>query len=101
MLDGGGESREELMTRKAILEADLADLRRKLESYSDNDPTELERQKTETEAMTSVAEEVTDEIQVIEDYLKKQLDQPDAVAGFRMTMYGDEWDPEEFDFRPI
>lgn len=96
MLDSGAESREELMSTKLELEAEMKDLSRELAAYSDDDLTELERKKREIASFRAEASEYTDQIEAMDGWFKNMLSGNDeALQGFRLTMYGDEYDEEE------
>jgi len=95
MLDGNGESREELVTAKAVLESELKALRKDLAAYSDNDPTELERKRKDIPKYKLEAEQYTDEIYSMEGWFKDKGQGDEAIAALRMSLYGDEYDEEE------
>lgn len=102
MLDSGGESREDLMTAKAELEAEMKMLSSELAAYSNDDPTELERKSGEANALKAEAEEYTDQIQSMSGWFKEMLAGDDeALEAFRQTFYGDEYDEEDGDLREL
>ncbi|KAK4500506.1 hypothetical protein PRZ48_008695 [Zasmidium cellare] len=96
--EDSGEVREECMAKKAVLEADLKALDTKLAAYSANDPEELERKEEETKALRDEATKYTDDLYSMEGWFKKK-DMEQALTVFRMSLYGDEWDTEEYDFK--
>ncbi|CAK4029823.1 MFS general substrate transporter like [Lecanosticta acicola] len=100
MMDTGGEGRDELTAKKAVLEADLKALEKELESYSDNDPVELERKRSGAKVMKTELDQVTDDIYSLEKWFKVNAGD-EAVAALRMGTYGGEWDSEECDFKEL
>ncbi|KAK5122452.1 hypothetical protein LTR85_004036 [Meristemomyces frigidus] len=95
MLDSGGESREELTATKAELDAEVKMLQKELAAYSDEDPTELERKKKESQSFRAEAEQYTDEIDSMEGWFKNIIPDEEGMKMLRMSMYGDEFDAEE------
>ncbi|KAF2765154.1 Mnd1-like protein [Teratosphaeria nubilosa] len=102
MLDGGGDSREELMSQKAQLEMEVNFLRKELSAYSDSDPTELERKRKEMIVLKGQAEQFTDEILAMEGWLKDvgQVDGEQMLA-MKMDWYDGEFDEEEGGLREL
>lgn len=95
MLDDGGESREELTATKVELESEVKLLRKELAAYSDDDPTELERKKKETQGFKADAEQYSEEIYSMEGWFKNAGTDEESMNMLRMSMYGDEFDAEE------
>jgi len=95
MLDNGGDSREELVASKATLEEDVKKLQKALATYSDMDPTELERKKAETKRFQQEAEQFTDEIYFMEGWLKDHGVDGENLTNLRIQFYGEEFDQEE------
>ena len=94
MLDNGAESREDLMTSKSALEAEVKALQKQLAAYSDNDPTELERKRKETVQFKMEAEQCTDDIYSMEGWFKKMGQDEEGMKRLRAMFYGDEMDEE-------
>jgi len=94
MLDEGGETREELLGMKKLLQAETEALRRELATYSDNDPTELERKVKEAAEWKVTAEEFTDDIYSMEGWLKDKMGGGEALDAMLQETYGKEYDEE-------
>lgn len=101
MLENGSESREELMATQATLDFEICELQKQLAAYSDSDPVELERKKSELKQFQKDAEQFTDEIESMESWFKKMVQDPEAMKGLRMSLYGDEFDEEEGALREL
>jgi hypothetical protein len=94
MLDGSGDSREQLLGSKRLLEGEIEGLRRELAIYSDNDPAELERKEREAAGWKVQAGVCTDDVYSIESWLKELTGGGEALVGLLREMYGSEWDDE-------
>lgn len=94
MLDEGGETREELLSMKKSLEAETEALRRELATYSDNDPTELERKTEDAAEWKVTAEEFTDDIYSMEGWLKDKMGGGEALDAMLQETYGKEYDED-------
>lgn len=94
MLEEGGETREELLSMKKLLEAETAALRRELATYSDNDPTELEQKIKDAAEWKVAAEEFTDDIYSMEGWLKDMMGGAEAHNAMLQETYGNEYDEE-------
>ncbi|KAM0690361.1 hypothetical protein Q7P36_009128 [Cladosporium allicinum] len=94
MLDESGESREHLLGSKRLLESEIEGLRRELATYSENDPTELERKGREAVEWKGVAEQCTDDIYSMEQWLKDTTGGGEALGAMLREMYGSEWGDE-------
>ena len=94
MLEEGGETREELLSTKKLLEVETDALRRELATYSDNDPTELERKVKEAAEWKATAEEFTDDIYSMEGWLKDKMGGVEALDAMLQETYGNEYDEE-------
>jgi chromosome segregation ATPase len=103
MLDDAGESREELMAKKAELDEAVKGMEKALAAYSDNDPTELERKKEEVKRCKEEAEKWTEEIYSMESYLKKMAGGDEGLKVKLREIYEDfgELDDEEGVLREI
>ena len=93
MLDEGGETREELLGMKKSLQAETEALRRELATYSDNDPTELEKKVKEAADWKVTTEEFTDDIYSMEGWLKDN-GAGEGLDAMLPEMYGTEYDEE-------
>lgn len=100
MLDHPGESREDVMAAKAEMEKELKELQRELATYSDSDPTEVERKKEEARMWFKEADECSDQISSIENWFKKEYND-EAVAMLKKTLYGDEYEEDEGGLRDL
>ena len=94
MLDGSGESREQLLGSKRFLEGEIEGLRRELATYSDNDPVELERKGREAADWKVDVGVCTDDVYSMEGWLKDLTGGGEALMGLLKEMYGSEWDDE-------
>jgi hypothetical protein len=94
MLDGSGESREQLLGSKRLLEGEIEGLRRELATYSDNDPVELERKGREAADWKVDVGVCTDDVYSMEGWLKDLTGGGEALMGLLKEMYGSEWDDE-------
>lgn len=101
MLNEGGETREDLLGLKKSLEAETEAIRRELATYSDNDPTELERKAKEAEEWKTTTEEFTDDIYSMEGWLKNQLGGGEGLAAMLQETYGMEYDEEARGLREL
>lgn len=95
MLEDGGETRDELLGAKKLLELELEAVRRELASYSDNDPAELERKAREAAEWKVAAEECTDDIYSMEGWLKDAVGgDGEQLAAMLESTYDKEYDVE-------
>jgi seryl-tRNA synthetase len=94
MLDEGGETREELLSLKNSLAAETEAIRRELATYSDNDPTELEKKVDEAAQWKTDTEGLTDDIYSMEGWLKDQLGGGEGLDVMLQETYGKEYDEE-------
>lgn len=94
MLDEGGETREELLGMKKLLENESEAIRRELATYSDNDPTELEKKAKEAAEWKTVTEEYTDDIYSMEGWLKDFLSGNEGLTAILRDTYDREYDEE-------
>jgi hypothetical protein len=94
MPDEGGETREELLSMKKSLAAETEAIRRELATYSDNDPTELEKKVDEAAQWKTDTEGLTDDIYSMEGWLKDQLGGGEGLDVMLQETYGKEYDEE-------
>jgi hypothetical protein len=94
MLDEGGESREELLGIKKSLQFEAEALRRELATYSDNDPTELEKKVKEATKWSITTEDFTDDIYSMEGWLKDKLGAGEGLDAMLQETYEMEYDDE-------
>lgn len=100
MLDNPGESREDLLSVKVEIESELKALQKELATYSDNDPTELERKKEQAKALYKEVDECSDNIYSMEGWVRKQLGD-DAVADLHRNVYGEEYEEDAGGLREL
>lgn len=101
-MEEGGESREELLGAKRMLETETEALRRELATYSDNDPAELERKATEAAVEEALANECTDDIHSMESWLKGTLGGGgEQLEGMLREVYDSEYDEEAGGLREL
>lgn len=102
MLDNSGESREDVMSAKIEAEKELQVLQKELATYSENDPTELERKKNEAKLFLKEAEEYTDQICSMEGWLQKQsVGEEEKIANFLKDLYADEYEENDGGLRDL
>jgi len=94
MLDESGETSEQMLGSKRLLEGEIEGLRRELATYSENDPTELERKGREAVEWKAAAELCTDDVYSMEGWLKDTTGGGEAVTALLKDTYGAEWDEE-------
>lgn len=91
----GGEGEGEglmMMRREKDLREELEALRRELMGYRDGDPAEVVKKKREVEVCKERAERWTDNIEVLEGWLKGVLGgDRERMEGIRKMFYGDEY----------
>ena len=84
--------RKGLVEKNIVLEAEITDLKSELEGYKDGDPAEVDRKRKEAERLKMAAEKWTDNILILEGYLKKLTGgDAEAVEGIKRSVYGDEY----------
>ena len=90
---GDHDGRAEMIQRAAILEAEVLELRKELGTYKDCDPGELDRKREEFGALKRGAERWTDNIAILETYLRDTLMGGDAAGldQVRQMVYGSEY----------
>ena len=93
-LDEGGETREDLLGTKKMLEVETEALRRELATYSDNDPVELEKKANEVAGWKVETENFTDDIYSMEGWLKDQLGGGEGFTAMLQETYGKDFDEE-------
>ena len=101
MLDESGETREELLGSKRLLEGEIEALLGELANYSDNDPAELERKGKEAVEWKAAAEEYTDDIYSMEGWLKETTGGGEQFVGMLRETYGNEFDEEASGLRDL
>ena len=79
---------------KKLLENESEAIRRELATYSDNDPTELEKKAKEAAEWKTVTEEYTDDIYSMEGWLKDKMRGGEALDAMLQETYGKEYDEE-------
>ncbi|WPH03830.1 Hypothetical protein R9X50_00671300 [Acrodontium crateriforme] len=95
VLDLPGERREDLLAKQVELGEGIESLRREIEAFRDNDPTEVERKVKDTREARERAEMLTDEIYSMEAWFMKQGLDAESMRNFGQAFYGDEFDSEE------
>lgn len=91
--DGDGEEgRQELVEMHAQLQSEVQALRAELATYSENDPMEVVRRKEEVEACKVRAGTWTDNIYMLEAYLREVTGgDREQIEGIRAMFYGREY----------
>ena len=89
---GADDGREELIETNIVLETEVAQLTQELEGYKDGDPEEIDRKRKETERSKMTAEKWTDNIMILEGYLKELIGgDVEALDGIKRSVYGDQY----------
>lgn len=89
--EGGGE-RGSVMMREKGLREEVEGLRRELLGYRDGDPGEMVKKKREVQMFREKAEQWTDNVGVLEGWLKGVLGgDRERMEGIRQMFYGDEY----------
>lgn len=90
--EDGEEGREELVEMHAQLQSEVQALRSELATYSENDPMEVVRRKEEVEAYKIRAGRWTDNIYMLEAYLRDITGgDREQIEGIRAMFYGSEY----------
>lgn len=89
---GEGEGLMMMIRREKDLREELEQLQRELMGYRDGDPVEVVKKKREVEVCKERAERWTDNIGVLEGWLKGVLGgDRERMEGIRKMFYGDEY----------
>lgn len=89
--EGEGEGGSVMMREKGLRE-EVEGLRRELVGYRDGDPEEVVKKKREVEMFREKAERWTDNVGVLEGWLKGVLGgDRERMEGIRNMFYGDEY----------
>ena len=89
---GADDGREKLIETNIVLEAEVSELAQELEGYKDGDPGEIDRKRKETERSKMAAEKWTDNIMILESYLKELIGgDVEALDGIKRSVYGDQY----------
>ncbi len=89
---GDDAEKGEVVERHVELEGEVGELRKELEGYKDGDPGEVERKRKEIQGFKESAEKWTDNIGILEGYLKGVLGLgKEALDEIRRMVYGDEY----------
>lgn len=90
--EGEGEGLVMIMRREKGLREELEGLQRELMGYRDGDPVEVVKKKREVEVCKERAERWTDNIGVLEGWLKVVLGgDRERMEGIREMFYGEEY----------
>lgn len=89
-------NRAKLTTRYAALTEEAQALRAELARYSENDPAEVERKRSEAAEAKALAEKWTEQAYAMESWLISTIggDREQTIA-MKVEWYGDEYDEEE------
>ena len=89
---GEDDGRAELASQKMVLDAEVVEMGKELEGYRDCDPVEVERRMREVHGFRAAAERWTDNILILEGYLKELLGgDAEALDGLKRQVYGAEY----------
>ena len=83
------------------LESRVEELRKRLATYADADPVELEKKQTELQRAKEEAETFTDDIYAMEGWLRKMGTPMEALDALRGGLYGDEYDEDAGGLREL
>lgn len=87
---------------KKQLELEFEAVRRELATYSDNDPSELEKKAREAAEWKVAAEECTDDIYSMEGWLKEAIGaSAEGLAAILESIYDKEYDAEAKTLREL
>ena len=86
-----GQDRQSMQETYASLQQQAAALRMELSSYSDNDPSEMLRNRERITALMASAERWTDNIYALESYLLEVTQDREAIENIRREYYGGEY----------
>lgn len=90
--EDGEEGREELVEMHSQLQSEVRALRAELATYSENDPMEVVRRKEDVEACKIRAGRWTDNIYMLEAYMKEITGgDREQIEGIRAMFYGSEY----------
>ncbi len=103
MLLEPGSDRKSLTARHAELTKQMVPLKKELAGYSESDPVEMEKKRQRASALKNEAEKWTEQIQSIEEYIKKELLGGDKgqLLLMKRDWYGDQFDEEEQDLKEL
>lgn len=101
MLLDPGADRKSMITRHAELAKELEPLKKELAGYSENDPVEVEKKRERTMTCKKNAETLTDQIQSMESYMKKLINDREQLMNLKRDWYGDQFDEEEQGIREL
>lgn len=92
MEQGEGNERQELSEKRESLMREVEGLRKELMGYSENDPEEIARREEEVECFKVATERWTDNIFVLEGYLRTLTGgDREALEHIRLMYYGSEY----------
>lgn len=95
-------NRKALIIKRADLTKELEKLRQDLAAYSEQDPAEVDKKKSEAQRFQAEVEKYTDQILGMESWLKQHIggDAEQFMQTKRM-LYGDEFNEEEGSLREL
>jgi hypothetical protein len=97
-----GGNRKTLITKHADLTKELEKLRTELAAYSEQDPVEMEKKDAETQQSRLDAEKFTDQVLVMQGWLKQTIGQDaENFTNLLKSIYDDEYDEEEQGLREL
>ena len=97
-----GGDRKTLITKHADLTKELEKLRTELAAYSEQDPVEMEKKDAETHQARTDADTFTDQILVMQGWLKQHLGgDANDFLNLLKSVYDDEYDEEEQGLREL
>jgi predicted nuclease with TOPRIM domain len=97
-----GGDRKTLITKHADLTRELEKLRTELAAYSEQDPVEMEKKDAETQQARMDTEKFTDQILVMQGWLKQHLGgDANDFLNLLKSVYDDEYDEEEQGLREL
>jgi predicted nuclease with TOPRIM domain len=100
-LSTGGD-RQTLITKHADLTKELEKLRTELAAYSEQDPVEMEKKDAETQQSRLDADKFTDQILVMQSWLKQTIGQDaENFLNLLKSVYDEEYDEEEQGLREL
>ncbi|KAG8533117.1 uncharacterized protein KY384_001900 [Bacidia gigantensis] len=89
---GQETGRAELLDKKVVLDAEVEELKKELEGYSDGDPTNVETKRREAAELRGDADRWTDNILILEGHLKKMMGgASEELEQIKRQIYGNEY----------
>jgi predicted nucleic acid-binding Zn-ribbon protein len=97
-----GGDRKTLIAKHTDLAKELEKLRTELAAYSKQDPVEVEKKAAETQKARDEAEKFTDQIYLMESWIKNHFaGDTELLTNVKKMLYGEEYDEEDGGLREL